>query len=50
MACQKEEIISGVFTKCCSLFREIDTCVQANYIVAKFNKDVSYPYGFEYIE
>ena len=50
MACQKEEIISEVISKCCSLYGEIDSCAQANYIVAKFNKDVSYPYGFGYIE
>ena len=50
MACQKEEIISEVISKCCSLYGEIDSCAQANYIVAKFNKGVSYPYGFGYIE
>ena len=50
MACQKEEIISGVINKCCSLYGEIDTCAQANYIIAKFNKNVFYPYGFGYIE
>ena len=50
MACQNEEIIREVLSKCCSLYGEIDTCSQANYIVAKFNKNVSYPYGFGYIE
>ena len=50
MACQREEIISGVISKCCSLFREIETCAQTNYIIAKFNKDVFYPYGFGFIE
>ena len=50
MACQNEEIISEVINKCCSLYGEINSCAQANYIVAKFNKDVSYPYGFGYIE
>ena len=50
MACQNEEIISEVINKCCPLYGEIDTCDQLNNIIAKFNKNVVYPYGFGYIE
>ena len=50
MACQNEEIISEAINKCCPLYEEIDTCNKINNIIAKFNKNVVYPYGFGYIE
>ena len=52
IACQKDEIITGVANKCCPLYKETNTCSENinNYIKIKYNKDVSYPYGFGYIE
>ena len=52
IACQKDEIITGVTNKCCPLYKETNICSENlnNYIKIKYNKDVSYPYGFGYIE
>ena len=41
MACQKTKIISNVITKCCWIFREVDTCAQTSIIIANFNHNVS---------
>ena len=50
IVCQNEQIISDVINKCCLLYKETSSCSPSNYIIAKFNKEVNYPYGFGYIE